>query len=118
MWSTCDHDNESRFSNERRHQYCGSGSSSLEWSDPSSPGTEDFAVTYTDADWHKLLTPDQYAMLRHSATERPFTGLPLHEKRAAISPVQLAILMRSRPRRKTEGETSWPSFWVPLEGGQ
>ena len=33
-----------------------------------------FEVVHTDAEWHKLLTPDQFAVLRKSATERPFTS--------------------------------------------
>ena len=33
-----------------------------------------FAVTKTDEEWKKLLTPEQYATLRQKATERPFTG--------------------------------------------
>src|SRR5215831_12429170 len=42
---------------------------------------ETFKVTHTEAEWRKLLTPDQYAILRQSATERPFTSPLLDEKR-------------------------------------
>ena len=33
-----------------------------------------FAVTHTDAEWKKLLTPAQYNILRESGTERAFSG--------------------------------------------
>src|SRR5262245_20870038 len=42
---------------------------------------ETFEVIRTDAEWKERLTPDQYAVLRQSATERPFTSPLLHEKR-------------------------------------
>ena len=32
-------------------------------------------------DWRKQLTPEQYAVLRQSATERPYTSPLLHEAR-------------------------------------
>src|SRR5262249_2205029 len=44
--------------------------------------SESFEFTRTDAEWRKVLTPDQFAVLRKSATERPFTSALLHEKRA------------------------------------
>src|ERR1700704_2544029 len=40
-----------------------------------------FEVIHTDAEWRKLLTPGQYAVLRREATERPFTSPLLHENR-------------------------------------
>ena len=35
-------------------------------------------VTYTDAEWRRRLSADQYAVLRQEATERPFTSPLLH----------------------------------------
>ena len=32
------------------------------------------AVNKTDAEWRAELAPDQYAVLRQAATERPWTG--------------------------------------------
>jgi len=37
-------------------------------------GAEAFGVTHTDVEWRKQLAPMQYAALRQSATERPFTS--------------------------------------------
>ena len=42
------------------------------------------AVTHTDAEWRKLLTADQYAVLRDAGTERPFTSPLLHEERKGV----------------------------------
>src|SRR5262245_27080551 len=40
-----------------------------------------FEVTHTEAEWRKLLTPEQFAVLRQAATERPFTSPLLDEHR-------------------------------------
>ncbi len=42
---------------------------------------EAFKVSHSDAEWRKLLTGEQYAVLRQSATERAFTSPLLHEAR-------------------------------------
>src|ERR1700727_2358611 len=36
------------------------------------PPTNDFPVTHTDAEWKKMLTPQEYTVLREKATDRPF----------------------------------------------
>ena len=58
------------------------------------PAAEAFEVVHTDAEWRKLLTPAQFAILRQSATERPFSSPLLHEERAGY--VSLCG-MRPRP---------------------
>ena len=40
-----------------------------------------FEITRTSEEWRKLLNPDQYAVLREEATERPFTSPHNNEKR-------------------------------------
>jgi peptide-methionine (R)-S-oxide reductase len=48
--------------------------SGASWWDGPSRAAETFEVTHSDAEWHKLLTPDQYAVLRQEGTEIPFTS--------------------------------------------
>src|SRR5262249_62342119 len=42
---------------------------------------ETFAVSHTDDEGHKLLTPEQYAVLREGATQQPFTSALLNAHR-------------------------------------
>ena len=43
-----------------------------------------FPVTHTEAEWRALLTPEQYAIMREHATERPGSCALLHEKRPGV----------------------------------
>jgi peptide-methionine (R)-S-oxide reductase len=76
---------------------------------------EAFKVTHSDVDWRKLLTPDQYAVLRQSATERPFTSPLLHEERAGNFTCAGCDLDLFSSTTKYDSRTGWPSFWAPLE---
>jgi peptide-methionine (R)-S-oxide reductase len=73
-------------------------------------------VTHTDAEWRKLLTPDQYAVLRQAGTERPFTSPLLHEKRDGIFACAGCDLSNFSAKTKFDSGTGWPSFWAPIEG--
>ena len=46
-----------------------------------SSAAQTFEVVHSDAEWRKLLTPAQYAVLRQAGTERPFTSPLLNEHR-------------------------------------
>jgi peptide-methionine (R)-S-oxide reductase len=78
--------------------------------------SETFEVTHTDAEWRKLLTPDQFAVLRMSATERPFTSALLHEKRRGNFACAGCELDLFSSTTKYDSGTGWPSFWTPIEG--
>jgi peptide-methionine (R)-S-oxide reductase len=74
-----------------------------------------FAVTHTDAEWRARLTPDQYAVLRTSATEPPFTSPLLHEKRQGTFACAGCGQDLFSSTTKFESGTGWPSFWAPLD---
>jgi peptide-methionine (R)-S-oxide reductase len=76
---------------------------------------ETFEVVHSDVEWHKLLTPDQFAVLRKSATERPFTSALLHEERRGNFACAGCDLDAFSSTTKYDSRTGWPSFWAPLE---
>jgi peptide-methionine (R)-S-oxide reductase len=73
-----------------------------------------FEVTHTDAEWQKLLTPEQYGVLRHEATERPFSSPLLHEARKGTFACAGCALDVFSSTTKFDSGTGWPSFWAPL----
>jgi peptide-methionine (R)-S-oxide reductase len=79
-------------------------------------GSKAFEVTPTDAQWRKLLTPDRFAVLRTSATERAFSGPLLNEKRRGNFACTGCDLDLFSLTTKFESGTGWPSFRAPLEG--
>ncbi len=74
-----------------------------------------FEVTHSDADWHKLLAPEQYTVLRQSATERPFSSPLLHEERRGNFACAGCDLDLFSSDTKFDSGTGWPSFWAPLD---
>jgi peptide-methionine (R)-S-oxide reductase len=74
-----------------------------------------FAVTHTDAEWKKLLTPQQYAVLREEGTERPFSSPLNDEHRSGIFSCAGCNQHLYSSKTKFESGTGWPSFWQPLD---
>jgi peptide-methionine (R)-S-oxide reductase len=73
-----------------------------------------FEVTKSDAEWRRILTPEQYSVLRKEGTERPYTS-PLNDEHRkgtfACAGCDLALFSSAT---KFESGTGWPSFWQPL----
>ena len=78
--------------------------------------TTTFPVTKTDEEWRKLLTPQQYAVLRNHATEAPGSCALLREHRAGTFSCVACGQKLFVADRKFESGTGWPSFFAPLEG--
>ncbi len=78
-------------------------------------GGAPFEVTHTDAEWRKLLSPEQYSVLRQQGTERPYTSPLNHEKRAGTFACAGCDLPLFSSTTKFDSHTGWPSFWQPLE---
>ena len=87
----------------------------LGWPRASNAATS-FEVTHTDEEWRKILSPDAYQVLRHEATERPFTSPLLDEHRSGTFDCAGCDLALYSSKTKFESGTGWPSFWAPLDG--
>ncbi len=86
------------------------------WGPAPTRAATSFPVAHTDAEWHKLLTPDQYAVLREEGTERPYTSPLLHEERRGNFACAGCNLDQFSSTTKFDSGTGWPSFWAPLDG--
>lgn len=76
-----------------------------------------FAVTLTDAEWKKRLSPAAYRVLRQEDTETPFTSPLNKEKRKGTFVCAGCNQRLFASSTKYDSGTGWPSFWQPLAGG-
>ncbi len=75
-----------------------------------------FEVTRTPEEWRKLLTAEQYAVLREEGTERAFTSQLNDEKREGVFACAGCDLPLFASATKFDSGTGWPSFYAPIEG--
>ncbi|WP_416908694.1 MAG: peptide-methionine (R)-S-oxide reductase MsrB [Polymorphobacter sp.] len=75
-----------------------------------------FAYTLSEAEWQKKLSPAAYQVLRHEATERPYTSPLNDEKRAGTYTCAGCGQNLFASATKFESGTGWPSFYAPLKG--
>jgi len=70
----------------------------------------------TDEEWRKILTPEQFHVLREKGTERPFTS-PLNEnKRKGRYVCAACELPLFTSDMKFDSGTGWPSYFTCIEG--
>jgi len=74
-----------------------------------------FKVSHTDAEWRKLLTPEQYGVLRTAGTERPFSSPLDDEHDAGIFTCAGCALDLFSSTTKFDSGTGWPSFWQAID---
>jgi peptide-methionine (R)-S-oxide reductase len=74
-------------------------------------------IVKTDAEWRQQLTPEQYAVTRQAATERPFTGKYLHNKADGTYCCAACGQPLISSETKFESGTGWPSFWDVIDQG-
>src|SRR5713226_4966756 len=78
--------------------------------------TETFEITKTEAEWRKVLTPEQFRVLRKHGTERAGSS-PLDKEHGRgtfnCAGCDLPLFMSDT---KYDSRTGWPSFWAPIEG--
>jgi peptide-methionine (R)-S-oxide reductase len=87
----------------------------LRWRSRANAATETFEVNHTPEEWRKILTPEQYAVLREQDTERAFTSPLNHEKRTGTFTCAGCDLPLFASTTKFDSGTGWPSFYAPLD---
>jgi len=73
-------------------------------------------ISRSNAEWKKLLTPEQYEVLREEGTERPFSSPLDREKRSGMFVCVACDLELFPSRYKFDSRTGWPSFYDVLPG--
>lgn len=71
----------------------------------------------TDEEWKRILTPEQYNVLRRKATEMAFTGRYYHEKATGAYLCAGCGNELFNSETKYESGSGWPSFWSPIGPG-
>ncbi len=73
-------------------------------------------VRRSDEEWRKLLTPEQFAVLRKEATEPPGSSLLNDEHREGTFACAGCDLALFTSKMKFDSGTGWPSFFTTLPG--
>ena len=71
-------------------------------------------VVKTNEEWKKILTPEQYHILREKGTERPFSGKYDKNHEHGVYRCAACGLDLYRSEEKYDSGTGWPSFTAPI----
>jgi peptide-methionine (R)-S-oxide reductase len=72
-------------------------------------------IVKTEEEWKKLLTPEQFQVLRQASTERAFTGETWNNHQKGTYVCAACGLPLFSSATKFESGTGWPSFWQPID---
>lgn len=75
-------------------------------------------VTKTDEEWKNQLTPEQYAVTREKATERPFTGRYWNVTDSGVYSCIGCGQELFTSDAKFDAGCGWPSFWNAVDNNR
>ena len=78
--------------------------------------TAQFEYSKTEAEWRKLLTPEQFYVLRQRGTERVGTSPLDRQYGNGIYVCAGCSLPLFTSKTKFKSHTGWPSFFAPIAG--
>ena len=73
-------------------------------------------ISKSNAQWQKLLMPEQYRVLREEGTEPPYSSPLDHEQRSGMYACIACGLELFPSKCKFDSHTGWPSFYDVLPG--
>lgn len=68
-----------------------------------------------DGALRKLLTPEQYRIMKENGTERPFANAYWDNKKAGLYVDVISGEALFSSNEKFDSGTGWPSFWAPVD---
>jgi len=74
-----------------------------------------FTLQKTEAEWRAELDATRYSILREAATERPWSGALLDEKRQGVYTCGACNAELFPSGTKFDSGSGWPSFWEAVD---
>ncbi len=72
-------------------------------------------IIKSEEEWRRILTPEQYKVIRQQGTEPAFTGAYWDSKKTGTYRCAACGLDLFDSDSKYDSGTGWPSFWKPAD---